>query len=574
MPLLKDLNLSCSRDWDYFAFLYEMPSISLFEYSQFPLWNPYCGGGIPLIGNPQAGFPSPIFLITSIFGVIAGLKIAVWLHTFAGLWGMWLLAGEMGIRGQCRLVPPVIFMFSGPWVFHLTEGHITWLPAAFLPFIMLAFLKGMENSRWLIAAAIFESIMIYEGGTYVLAYSVLFLMVLALCKSLESRDLKPLQAIMVVNLLAAALSAPKLLPMLDLLASNPRVMDLGKVRSWDEFLGSFIDRDTYLGAINHEFSAYVGITVVVLYLFSITILRKQKALIISSVLIMLVSIGNFAPLSPWTLLHKLPLYRNFQFPTRSLIVLFFTVALLVGLYLTRWMAEQKIWAKLILWAIIIYICIDLFSFGSSVLPQVTQPVQVFFLRFNGPMQLDKPAELFHVDTASVTGAGRSVASVHQPFTQIRVPDLEKHRHGAHSNQYLPLLQNKGVVDAYETLPFRRYVNAAGDTGYKGEYYLLQEGKSELLTWSPNKLKFHVRSNSPNRLVINQNYWRGWHSSSGVISNHEGLLAVDLHAGEYDVSISYLPGFFLWGLCLFFATAIGILVFIIKGTSSGMDQSNA
>jgi hypothetical protein len=98
LPLLKDLYSSGSGDWDYFMFLYEGPSISLFEYKQFPLWNPYCGGGISMIGNPQAGYLSPIFLFTAIFGVAAGLKIAVLVHTFLGLWGMWLLSGHLRPR--------------------------------------------------------------------------------------------------------------------------------------------------------------------------------------------------------------------------------------------------------------------------------------------------------------------------------------------------------------------------------------------------------------------------------------------------------------------------------------------
>jgi hypothetical protein len=45
------------------------------------------------------------------------------------------------------------------------------------------------------------------------------------------------------------------------------------------------------------------------------------------------------------------------------------------------------------------------------------------------------------------------------------------------------------------------------------------------------------------------------------------LAIDLLAGEYEVSIRYLPGFFLLGVCLFIVTVIGIVVFILRGTRS-------
>src|SRR6266567_3505401 len=193
-PLLKDLYLSCRGDWDFYLFLHEIPSISVFEYGQFPLWNPYCGGGIPLLGNPQLGFPSPIFLVTALFGVVGGLKIAVWLHTFLGMWGMWLLSGYMGVRGPARLAPSFIFIFSGSWVLHLAEGHMVWLSAAFLPFFFLSFMKGIEQRRWLPACAIFESLMFYEGGTYVFAYSMLFVCVYALCYAVDRKSWQPVIA--------------------------------------------------------------------------------------------------------------------------------------------------------------------------------------------------------------------------------------------------------------------------------------------------------------------------------------------------------------------------------------------
>jgi uncharacterized membrane protein YfhO len=65
------------------------------------------------------------------------------------------------------------------------------------------------------------------------------------------------------------------------------------------------------------------------------------------------------------------------------------------------------------------------------------------------------------------------------------------------------------------------------------------------------------------LVINQNYWPGWSSTSGVIVNHEGLLAVDLHPGKYDVSVSYLPRSFLLGTGVMGITLTGIILLVFK-----------
>ena len=116
-PLLRELHHSCRGDWDFFFAIYEVPTVSLFEYGQFPLWNPYNVGGLSLIGNPQAGFLSPIFAFTALFGTVAGLKIAVWAHLFLGSWGMWLLGEQLGIKGVARFAPPLIFLFSSAWPF-------------------------------------------------------------------------------------------------------------------------------------------------------------------------------------------------------------------------------------------------------------------------------------------------------------------------------------------------------------------------------------------------------------------------------------------------------------------------
>ena len=563
LPMLKEIYLSSRGDWDYYSFLYEVPSISIFEYGQFPLWNPYCGGGIPLFGNPQVGFLSLSFLMTSIFGVFAGLKISVWLHTFLGLWGMWLLGTQMGVRGPARLVPPFVFMFSSSWALRLTEGHINWLVAAYLPFLLLTFLKGLEIKRWLLVAAIVESMMFYQGGAYIFAYCILFVCVYAASYSMEIKSWKPIFACIIVNLVAAGLSAPKLFPVLTLLVSNPRLMPLGEAIRWDNYLAGFLERNDSLGHSSEwEYYSYTGLTVVVFYLGSLSLYKKQQALILSSLFMLLVSLGNFGTYSPWALMHKLPFWRYFQIPTRSLIVFIFTVALTVGIYMGRPSKNHYILRHILIGVIVLFIGIDLFLVGSKIFTEVNIPVEQSFL-YRDYKFVRVPAKPFKITPDMITGIGRHVASVHQPFSQIRYTTYGKFIHGAYSDQYLPLLQNKGFVDAYETIPYKRYAYAVLDKGYRGEFYLLKKGVASLLKWSPNKFVYHVKLQEANRLVINQNYWTGWHASQGTLSNFFGLLAVDLPPGEYDVAVYYLPLPFLIGLAVFFATITGSLVFCLR-----------
>jgi uncharacterized membrane protein YfhO len=428
---------------------------------------------------------------------------------------------------------------------------------------MLAFLKGLESRRWLVAAAILESIMIYEGGTYVFAYSVLFLFVFAIGHALTTSRWKPIVNFVAINILAVSFAAPKLIPVLDLLSSHPRIIATGKAISWDDFLAFFIERDSNMGSNTWEYGSYVGIMAVILYIFSIATLRKHMALVFSSLFMMLIALGNFASFAPWTLLHGLPFFRNFQLPSRSLIVVCFTMALLVGLYLTRWVQNDSKLVSLSVAGLVLFMGIDLLCYTQNICKQATIPAQVTVFRLNGPTRLDKPAELYRVAPTDSTGIGRSVTSVHQPFSQISVPDLKRYIHGAWSDQYLPLLQNKGVIDAYETIQFEHNALPVGHKEYKGEYHLVNDGEVNLLNWSPNKLIFHLRLKSADRLVINQNYWKGWHTSLGAITNHNGLLAIDLPPGEYEVALKYFPDSLIIGICLFCLTVTGVILFLFR-----------
>src|SRR5665811_2223323 len=45
-------------DGDYIMQTYEAARISILKYGQFPWWNPWVSGGVPLYANPQFGLIS------------------------------------------------------------------------------------------------------------------------------------------------------------------------------------------------------------------------------------------------------------------------------------------------------------------------------------------------------------------------------------------------------------------------------------------------------------------------------------------------------------------------------------
>jgi hypothetical protein len=148
------------------------------------------------------------------------------------------------------------------------------------------------------------------------------------------------------------------------------------------------------------------------------------------------------------------------------------------------------------------------------------------------------------------------------FKQTYVPQPEWFQYGAWSTLHNSVLNNEGVLDAYEPVPMQNKAIPNTSWYYKGEYYLTNEGSAKLLKWSPNEISFFINTPASNKLVINQNYDGNWKTREGLQAwSYQGLLSVDLKAGQNKVTFIYQPISFLIG-CLFFMMALFATVFVL------------
>src|SRR5579862_4150387 len=65
------------QDWDFLLQLRWAASNSLLQFHQFPFWNPYKCGGMPLLANPQADFLTPLFFLDLVFGPVVGVHLQI-----------------------------------------------------------------------------------------------------------------------------------------------------------------------------------------------------------------------------------------------------------------------------------------------------------------------------------------------------------------------------------------------------------------------------------------------------------------------------------------------------------------
>ncbi|HEV2170885.1 MAG TPA: hypothetical protein VGR40_08050, partial [Candidatus Binatus sp.] len=93
-----------------------------------------------------------------------------------------------------------------------------------------------------------------------------------------------------------------------------------------------------------------------------------------------------------------------------------------------------------------------------------------------------------------------------------------------------------------------------------EQYLRGEGTVKLTVWTPNRLEYDVDTPAPNGLVINQNYFPGWHliSQVGMLAIDTPLVTVELPAGHTHVILKYRPQRLLAAFALTIAATLVVV----------------
>lgn len=220
---------------DLVSFLYPTFRFAAGELSQgrLPLWNPTLYAGAPFIGDIQAGFLYPpnllLFLVNPRFPYTALQALAIGHLYWAGL-GMYLLLRTLRwpatpVSRPAALFAAVTFAFADPLLIHL--GNLNLIAVlSWLPWVLAAFVRGLESGNWLWAgsAGVLLAVGSYAGHAQSTLYSGLALVVLtggwmataAGRRTTPRARWQPIVMLLLTGLLAALLTAPILLPALEL----------------------------------------------------------------------------------------------------------------------------------------------------------------------------------------------------------------------------------------------------------------------------------------------------------------------------------------------------------------------
>jgi hypothetical protein len=508
--------LPINGDWDMFTDLRWVVYRTTTHFLQFPYWNPYKCGGMPLLGNPEAVVATPFLLLDLITGPIAGLYLQLVLHIALGFAGGYVLARVMGMSAIAGLVLASVFL-STSWLYlQLAMGNLTLsLPIAYWPWMLALFVVGIDRRK--IAPLSLGGLMLALNateGNYTFLYAVIMMGVLALTLALTERSIYPIVAAIILVIFGTAMGAIKLLPVGETLALYPRGGWAGPENDTLLMIPTFLfsrNQDLFREipglALFACYGAYLSPAFALMAVIGLATGRlKMLPWLVAAIIFLLLARGNTGPYCALTLLRRLPLCANIAFPTRFIFPMVFAVGVIAAYGADFICRGAGHWGRRAIGALLIIGLVDAWLVGPP------------NLRY-----------LFHFAPPIVARAPQ--------FKQFWLDDTQT------MTEYNEA--NLGAVHCWgygKDTDLTTIVAGYNQAKYSGEYYLVGPGQVTQIEWSPNQLRYHVTTPAPTELVLNQNYFPGWRlvSGPGDLASRGGLLSVRMAAGSHDFTLRYRP----------------------------------
>jgi hypothetical protein len=293
-------------------------TIERYKAGQIPLWNPYSQLGAPFLGNGQSAIFYPTILLHWNLPETWSWTISAALRLFVCGLGMYLLAGRYGLRRFPRLLTAVAFMLCGfnvVWLNHPQTNVMPLLPWAVLMTEML--IQRVTLQRILGASVVF--FVQFLGGHpascihLLLACGLVWVLRVLIPQKGNRSWLQPIRSGFALSAAVAfgfALAAAQWLPLLEyanhsgaaivrqdklkhesIIACDPRYL-LGLIfpyaNGFPDGVAPFeFRRVTHLPNTNELAPGFVGTIPLVLALFAMITLRRQRIVKLWTILAMI-----------------------------------------------------------------------------------------------------------------------------------------------------------------------------------------------------------------------------------------------------------------------------------------------
>lgn len=543
---------------------------------RLPLWCPFVGGGYPIFAHPADDSLTPFAVPVLLFGEILGVKINMALLSLLGALGVYLLA-----RRQLKMGEPGA-MFSA--LAYLAAG---WFPSMMLagayanaffhltPLILLLFFRAFRDWRYALPAGLLAALlgMVHPEGLLTLSFFALLLALggtFSLPPSIYRLHGRPWPALAVLLVAALGFGAVKFIGLCQLereaarrsgaVAGNDTDRDPHAAAASYRGLGHFgrslvsaiprrAEYDDRGRPQNDEYG-WLGIPWLVLpmFPFGVWFLRRRSLpWCWAGSVFLLLCFGFFAAAS----LQRLPLWppRSAPFAKYGGYYLLLVMTLLSGGALEQaaaWLKKKP--ARTLVTTVVF----------TSLLPFAFQHASLLYALCETEIVQQPPADEFY-----------QVKTEYNPDPEAGADAYRGYPRPVELSAYQNLKRGIGTIDWYADLYLaenaapRLLISPTHGTSkdnpdYRGEAFFADErNRVKAVTIDGNRIEVTVRVATPDRLIVNQNYHRGWQSDQGRPAVENGLLSVELRRmGDYPVRFRFAPASFRWGL------DITILTFVL------------
>lgn len=544
-PMFENWHTYGFHDWDTHTAYRYGTILSLTRYHEGPWWAPWLCGGYASWGYVEGAtnLVSPYLPFYLLFKMPIALRIEVVGSAIFGFVGTYVVAGRFTRSAAVRALVAVLFAMNGRWSLQIASGHTWHLQYAWLPWLLYFYDVSLEDKRFrqVVYGGICLAMMVYMGGIYPLPQSALLLVVFGALSAIFRRSLRPILTAALISVIGVGLSAPKLLPMLDGMSRAPRIIESPEAIDLRQVILMMASpsQSFHAGPVMvpsygwHEWGIYIGWFGVTVLVLGLLFARGKTGhpLKLTGALFFVLGLGAFLPESPWTLLHKLPVFASQHVPSRFL----HPAILLLGLS----------------FAVAVRSWLDPFLLRRPLVDAL----------------LLVPVAFAALDIAAVGRVALDVAFPHEAPPIVR-SDAFKQQHRAPASYpapdwaqpvYLAMLANQGVIDCW-AVPRPTEWGAIGEgmPGYRGEAYVeAGTGEARVVSSTPNTAEIQVDGATEGAVVVyNMNYDPSWRANGKPAMVWKNAVAARVPAGSSRVRFTYYPRTMNAGLAVF-AVAAGL-----------------
>ena len=349
-------------DFSFFAQGAEAIRASIMDFGQFPWFNPWVAGGVPLYGNPQFGVFSIQTLLSLPFGAVMGLKLAMVLYTIAGYASMYVLTRKyFKLSAKISVVLGLLWIFSSFFVAHIPSHYtFAWYMLGPLFFYLALTFKTWRGGLVFGGAFAIMGLAQIHNAFFHIAVICAVIIVVRLIRGKTDR-----KALLLACLAAAGIfllvAGHRAIVTVENVREFPRLLSDNAAQPTKSVLGVLLPFSNAhdLHFIKYpavpfgwgELTATIGIFANIAMLISASFLlyrwrdkpnNKQKlvlkyatGILALALVVFIIGMGNFAAFSPYGILKHLPILGDMRVSSR-----WFAWFMLLQLIFIGWMLHH------------------------------------------------------------------------------------------------------------------------------------------------------------------------------------------------------------------------------------------